>query len=127
MAQADYFLKIEGVTGESEATGFEKHMQIESWSFGCSNSGSSAQGTGLGVGKVSMQDFHLVVQNGCASPQLFLNCCKGNHIKEAVLSCRKSGGDGNPFTYLKVTYHDILISSFQTGGSNGSNILPMEQ
>jgi hypothetical protein len=43
------------------------------------------------------------------------------------LSCRKTGGDGNPFTYTKVTFGDIVISSFQTGGSNGSSILPMEQ
>ena len=127
MAQADYYLKIDQVEGEAEATQFEKHMQIESWSFGATNSGSAVQGTGLGVGKVSLQDFHFVVQNGKASPQLFLHCCKGKHLPQAILSCRKTGGDGNPFTYLKVTYGDLVISSFQTGGSNGSSILPMEQ
>ena len=126
-ALADYYLKIETIEGEADATGFEKQMQIESWSFGASNSGSAVQGTGLGAGKVSLQDFHFVIQNGKASPVLFLACAKGNHIPEAILSCRKSGGDGNPFTYLKVTYNDIVISSFQSGGSNGSNILPMEQ
>ena len=57
----------------------------------------------------------------------FLACAKGNHIPQAILSCRKAGGDGNPYTYLKVTFGDIIISSFQTGGSNGSSILPMEQ
>jgi type VI secretion system secreted protein Hcp len=127
MASADYYLKIDTIEGESEATGFEKQMQIESWSFGASNSGSAAQGTGLGVGKVSLQDFHFVIQNGKASPQLFLACAKGNHIPQGILCCRKTGGDGNPYTYFKVTFGDIVISSFQTGGSNGSNILPMEQ
>jgi type VI secretion system secreted protein Hcp len=127
MAQADYYLQIDTIKGESDAVGFEEQMQIESWSFGAVNSGSAAQGTGLGVGKVSLQDFHFVVQNGKASVQLFLACCKGNHIPKAVLSCRKTGGDGNPFTYYKVTFGDIVISSFQTGGANGSNTLPMEQ
>lgn len=127
MAQADYYLKIDTVEGEADAVGFEKQMQIESWSFGANNSGSAVQGTGMGVGKVSLQDFHFVVQNGKASPQLFLACAKGNHIPQAILSCRKTGGDGNPYTYLKVTFGDIVISSFQTGGSNGSSILPMEQ
>lgn len=127
MANADYYLKIDTIEGESEAKGFEKQMQIESWSFGASNSGSSAQGTGLGVGKVSLQDFHFTVQNGKASPQLFLSCAKGNHIPQAELSLRKAGGDGNPYTYQKVTFGDIIISSFQTGGSNGSGILPIEQ
>jgi type VI secretion system secreted protein Hcp len=127
MSSADYYLKIDTIEGESDAVGFEKQMQIESFSFGASNSGSSGTGTGLGVGKVSMQDFHFVVSNGKASPQLFLACAKGNHIGQAILSCRKTGGDGNPFTYSKFTFGDIVISSFQTGGSNGSNVLPMEQ
>ena len=126
MASADFYLKLDTIEGESEATGFEKQMQIESWSFGASNSGSSSTGTGMGSGKVSMQDFHFVIQNGKASVQLFLACCKGNHIPQAILSCRKTGGDGNPFTYYKVTFGDLVISSFQTGGSNGSGVLPME-
>jgi type VI secretion system secreted protein Hcp len=127
MATADYYLKIDGIEGEADAVGFEKQMQIESWSFGASNSGSASQGSGMGVGKVSLQDFHYVVQNGKASPQLFLACAKGNHIPQAILSCRKTGGDGKPFTYTKITFADIVISSFNSGGSNGSNILPMEQ
>jgi type VI secretion system secreted protein Hcp len=127
MAQADYYLKIDTIEGESEATSFEKQMQIESWSFGASNAGSSGQGTGLGVGKASLQDFHFVIMNGKASPQLFLACAKGNHIPQAILSCRKTGGDGNPFTYYKVTFANIVVSSWQTGGSNGSAILPMDQ
>src|SRR5690606_41125739 len=90
MASADYYLKIDTIEGESEAADFEKQMQIESWSFGASNAGSAVQGTGLGVGKVSLQDFHFVVLNGKASPQLFLACAKGNHIPQAILCCRKT-------------------------------------
>ena len=127
MAQADYYLKIDTIEGEADAVGFEKCMQIESWSFGATNSGSASQGTGMGVGKCSLQDFHFTVMNGKASPQLFINCAKGCHNPTATLSCRKTGGDGNPFTYLKITFGDCVISSFQTGGSNGSQILPMEQ
>lgn len=128
MSQADFYLKIDTIEGEADAKGFEKQMQIESWSFGATNAGSSAQGSGLGAGKVSFQDFHFVVQNGKASPQLFLACAKGNHVPQAILSCRKTGGDGSPYTYTKVTFGDIVISSFQTGGSGqGGSVLPMEQ
>lgn len=127
MAQADYYLKIDTIEGESDAKEFEKQMQIESWSFGATNSGSANLGTGLGTGKVSLQDFHFVIQNGKATAQLFLACAKGNHIPQAVLSCRKTGGAGTPYTYYKVTFGDVVLSSFQTGGSNGSNVLPMEQ
>ncbi len=127
MGSADFYLKIDTIEGESEAVGFEKQMQIQSWSFGANNSGSARTGTGMGTGKVSMQDFHFVIENGKASVQLFLATCKGNHIPKAILSCRKTGGDGKPYTYYKVTFEDLVISSFQTGGSEGSGALPMEQ
>lgn len=126
MATEDFYLKIDGIQGESEAVGFEGQMQIQSWSFGASNAGSSSLGTGLGTGKVSLQDFHYTIENGKASVQIFLACCKGNHIPQAILSCRKTGGDGTPYTYYKVTFNDLVISSFQTGGHAGGG-LPVEQ
>jgi type VI secretion system secreted protein Hcp len=124
MAQSDFYLQIEGIEGESEAVGFEKQIQIESWSMGANNAGSAGLGTGLGTGKVSMQDFHFVMQNGKASAQIMLAVCKGNHIKKAVLSCRKTGGDGSPYTYYKYSFEDLVLSSFQSGASQA---LPMEQ
>lgn len=126
MASEDFYLKIDTIEGESESVGFEKQMQIQSWSFGANNAGSASLGTGMGTGKVAMQDFHFVIENGKASVQLFLATCKGNHIPQAILSCRKTGGDGTPYTYYKVTFGDIVISSFQTGGSAGGG-LPVEQ
>jgi type VI secretion system secreted protein Hcp len=124
MADSDFYLKIKGIEGESEAVGFENQMQIESWSMGATNSGSANLGTGLGSGKVSMQDFHFVIQNGKASAPLMLAVCKGNHIDEAILTCRKTGGGGTPYTYYKYTFNDIVLSSFQSGASQ---TLPMEQ
>ena len=127
MAEADYYLKITDIEGEAVVEGQEQNMQIESWSFGATNSGSASIGTGMGTGKASLQDFHFVIQNGKASPKLFLACVNGDHKTEATLVCRKTGGGGSPYTYLKVTFNDLVISSFQTGGSNGSSTLPMEQ
>jgi type VI secretion system secreted protein Hcp len=117
MAQSDDYLKIDTIEGESDAVGFEKQIQIQSWSFGANNSGSAAKGTGLGVGKVSLQDFHFVIMSGKASAPVLLAVCKGNHIPQAVLTCRKTGGDGTPYTYLKITFGDLVISSYQTGSS----------
>ena len=116
-SEGDLYLKIDTIEGETETVGFEKQMQIESESFGCSNSGSSTSGTGLGTGKVSMQDFHFVLRHGKASAALMLACCKGNHIPQAILSLRKTGGDGTPYVYSKITFGDLIVSSFNTGSS----------
>ncbi|MCD9187174.1 MAG: type VI secretion system tube protein Hcp [Pyrinomonadaceae bacterium] len=125
MAMDDY-LKIDGIEGETEAVGFEKQIQLENWGFGAQNTGSSQFGTGGGTGKVSLQDFHFSFTNGKASPQLFLACAVGKHIPQAVLTCRKSGGDGKPYTYLKFTFKDLVISHFQTGHSKHSDSLPTD-
>jgi len=122
MADSDFYLQIDTIVGEADAVGFEKQMQIASWSFGASNSGSASYGSGLGSGKVSLQDFSFMITHGKASPQLFLACAKGNHIPTAILSCRKTGGGGSPFTYLKITFEDLVISSRQISGSNGGGI-----
>ena len=127
MAQSDFYLQIDGIEGESDAVGFEKQIQIESWSMGANNAGSAGLGTGMGTGKVSMQDFHFVIENGKATPQLFLKSAQGNHIKEAILTARKTGGNGTPYTYYKMTFKDLVISSFQEGGSAGGDVLPTVQ
>jgi type VI secretion system secreted protein Hcp len=71
-----------------------------------------------------MNDFHFVMRNNTASPGLFLFCANGKHLKEAALTCRKAGGTQQDF--LKVTMSDVLISSYQTGGSQGGEV-PMDQ
>jgi type VI secretion system secreted protein Hcp len=124
MAAVDYFLKIDGIKGESQDHKHGGEIEIQSFSWGASNSGSFAQGGGGGAGKVSMQDFHFTVFHGVASPKLLLACATGQHIPTGVLTCRKAGKEQQEF--MKITFHDLLISSFQTGGGGGS-INPTDQ
>ena len=91
MAAVDYFLKIDGIPGESTDSKHKNEIDIESWSWGEANSGSHAYGGGGGAGKVSVQDFNFTMHVNKASPKLFLACATGQHIKEALLTCRKAG------------------------------------
>ena len=70
-----------------------------------------------------MQDFHFTMLVNKASPALFLACAQGDHIKNAILTCRKAGRDQQEF--LKVTMNDVLVSSFQIGGAGG--VVPTDQ
>ena len=125
MAAVDYFLKLDGIEGESHDSKHKNEIDVQSWSWGESQSGTGAAGGGSGAGKVSMQDFHFVMQNNKASPKLMLACASGEHIKKGVLICRKAGKDQQEF--LKITMSDVLVSSFQTGGSGSSDIVPTDQ
>ena len=122
---SDYLLLIDGIKGESPDVKHKGEIEIESFSFGETQPGSHAAGGGGGAGKVQMQDFHFVSNLSKASPELFLACAEGRHIKKAVLTVRKAGKDQQE--YLKVTLSDLLISSYQTSGSEAANALPMEQ
>src|SRR5215475_13103807 len=125
MALVDYFLKIEGIDGESHDHKHKGSIDVDSWSWGETQSGTHAAGGGGGAGKVSMQDFHFVMKVNRASPELMLACAEVRHIKEATLICRKAGKEQQEFFCVKMT--DLLVSSFQTGGSGHSDIIPTDQ
>ena len=125
MAAVDYYLKIDGIDGESADHKHKGEIDIESFSWGASQTGSHSGGGGGGAGKVSMQDLHFVMKVSKASPKLMLACASGQHIKKATLVCRKAGKDQQEF--LKLSLTDLLVSSYQTGGSGHSDVVPTEQ
>jgi type VI secretion system secreted protein Hcp len=125
MAIVDYFLKLDGIQGEAQDKTHKLEIEIESFSWGAVQAGTAGVGGGMGAGRVQMQDFHFVMRVNKSSPKLMLACATGDHIKSAILTCRKAGKDQQE--YLKVTFTDCLVASFQTGGSGGANVLPMDQ
>jgi type VI secretion system secreted protein Hcp len=125
MAAVDYFLKIKSIEGESKDSKHKNEIDLESFSWGETQTGSHSFGGGGGAGKVQMQDFHFVMKVNKASPKLFLACATGEHIPQALLTCRKAGGKQEDF--LIVTMSDVLVSSYQTSGSAHGDIVPTDQ
>lgn len=122
----DMFLKIDTIEGESMDHKHKGEIEIDSWSWGASQSGTSGHGTGAGAGKVSMQDYHFTMTVNKASPKLMLACAVGQHIPKILFTQRKAGGEQEEF--FKLTFSDVLISSYQTGAHGGAHgELPMEQ
>jgi len=121
----DYFLKIKGIEGESKDSKHTNEIDVLSFSWGETQTGTHAGGGGGGAGKVSMQDFHFVMKTNKASPKLLLACANGEHIPEAIMVCRKAGKDQQDF--MKLKFYDLLVSSYQTGGSSTGDEIPMDQ
>lgn len=124
----DYFLKLEGVDGESTDDKHKDWIEIDSFSWGLGQiigeDGTQPRGGGGGAGKVQVQDFNFVKKIDKSSPVLMLSCATGQHMKEGVLIGRKAGE--KPLEYLKIKLTDILISGYQTGGSAG-DVVPTDQ
>lgn len=120
----DYFLKIDGVPGESSDLKHKGEIQLESFSWGESSPGGAGPGGGGGAGKVHMQDLVVTMVVSKASPKLMLSCATGKHLKEAVLTARRAGKAQQEFLVIKLK--DVIISSYQTAGSAGSDV-PVDQ
>ncbi len=122
----DFFLKIDGIDGESKDTKHKNEIDIDSFSWSEAQTGTSSGGGGSGGGKVAMQDIHFTSSYmSKATPKLFLACATGEHIKKAVLVCRRAGKEQQEF--LKWTFSDLLVSSYSTAGHSSGTGLPTEQ
>ncbi|HET7275703.1 MAG TPA: type VI secretion system tube protein Hcp [Longimicrobiaceae bacterium] len=122
----DAFLKLEGVVGESTRAGFEKQLEILSFSFGVSNPTTigSASGGG-GAGRASVSAFNLMKQSDAASPTLFQACASGKHFPKATVTLQKAGGD-KAVPYLVYEFENCYIESIQWSGSTGGDDTPTE-
>jgi type VI secretion system secreted protein Hcp len=124
MAAVDYFIKFDGIKGESADSKHKDEIDIESWSWGAIQQGSIGHGGGGGAGKVDLQDFHFVMKLNTASTALLKACTTGQHIKTATLTARKAGkGQAD---YLIFKFYDVLVSSYQIGGSEQASPVPTD-
>jgi type VI secretion system secreted protein Hcp len=110
----NYFLKIDGIPGESHDAKHKDEIDVVSYGWGLTHAPTAPAGGGSG-GRAKFQDFHFTMNLNRASPSLFLACANGRHIKTATLSVRKSGG--TQVEYLKIKLTDVLVSSFEEAGS----------
>jgi type VI secretion system secreted protein Hcp len=121
------FLKIQGIDGEATQKGFEKAVEIFSFSWGASNPSSMGPGaTGHGSGRVSISDFNFMKKSEVSSAKLFNYCCEGTAIPTITAHLLKSGGKDTTVEFLKYTFSDCVITSLQWSGSSGGDDQPTE-
>jgi type VI secretion system secreted protein Hcp len=120
-APAEMFLKMAGIEGESTDRQHAKEMDVLTWSWGLSNTGSARTGGGGGAGRVNMQDLSFTKTIDKATPQLMLAVANGKQLLEAVLTVRRSGE--TPVEYLVITMQDVIITSYATAANGGEQRL----
>jgi type VI secretion system secreted protein Hcp len=115
----NYFLKLDGVAGDSTDAKHKGEIQLLSFSWGASNPSSIGSATGgAGAGKVSLSDFSFTAKSSKASPLLFLNAATGRRLKTGLITVahRNRGGQA----YIKIELTDVLVSSYEQGAGGGS-------
>jgi type VI secretion system secreted protein Hcp len=112
---ASIFARIGTIKGESQDSKHKDEIEVLSWSWGVSQSGTIAHGGGGGAGKASFHDFNFTHHLDKASPVLMATCATGEHIKEATITVRKAGKGQQE--YLVITMTDVLVTSVSTSVS----------
>ena len=111
----DVFLKIEGVEGESKDHKHGKEIDVMSYSWGLSQTGTMHGQGGGGAGKANFADMTISMPFNKASAHVALACATGKHFPKAVLTCRKAGDE--QYDYLTYTMTDVIVSNYSTGGA----------
>jgi type VI secretion system secreted protein Hcp len=112
----DVFLKLGDIKGESKDSAHKGEIDVLSWSWGVSQTGTMGHGGGGGAGQANFSDINIMHAVDKASPVLMTKCASGEHIKEGLLIARKAGKGQQE--YLIVKMNDILITSVQPSGSS---------
>jgi type VI secretion system secreted protein Hcp len=111
----DYFLKLDGIQGESVDAKHKNEIQILSWSWGASNVSSVAGTGGSGAGKADLSDLSVMAFFDKSTPKFFKSVCKGDHIASGTLTATKGGADK---PYLKVDFKELFVTSLQLSASS---------
>lgn len=110
---ADYFLKIENVRGESAVV--DGAIEVNSWSWGATNSGSMSTG-GLGSGRAVVQPFRFVAPTSGASVDLFAALMAGTALPSAVLTVSELDPSGKPVVHSTYTLSNCRVVEYFVGG-----------
>jgi type VI secretion system secreted protein Hcp len=114
----DIFAKIPGILGESLDASHKDEIEVLSFSWGVTNSGSppgtALSGVGGVAGKASFHDLTFVHKIDKASPLLVQACADGRHIQEATITYRNAQQQD----YLVVKLNDVSITDVTAGATS---------
>ena len=123
----DTYVELTDIPGEATAKGFEKKIEVFSWSFGASAPVSVGPGKeGMSASRVSISSFNVMKKTDVASSKLFKACCVGDHIALMTVSMRKQTGTGGQEAFLIYKFDEVMVESIQWSGSSGGDDTPTE-
>jgi type VI secretion system secreted protein Hcp len=119
----DFFLKIDGIPGESQDAKHKGEIDLAAFSWSGVQRADSPRGGGA-AGKATFGDFEVAMRVNKASPLLFLAAASGKHIKSAMLTARRAGKGQQEFLVFK--FSDVLVSSYRTEADTETGAVPVD-
>ncbi len=113
------FMKVDGVTGESEDAQHKGWTDIQSFSWGASQPGAMASGSGGNAGRASFNDLVAVAYMDKGTAAILKNCVTGKHLPSVEISACKTGG--KQIEFMRITLEEVLVTSAQVTGVDPSD------
>jgi type VI secretion system secreted protein Hcp len=111
------------VNGLTCATSTASSFSALAWSFGATQTiASGGAGGGGGTGKSTVSDLTISKRTDACSPALFAATVSGKHFNTVTVVQQDTQKDDT----FKVTLEQVLVSSYQLGGSQSQEV-PTEQ
>lgn len=120
----DVYLSFEGskIEGEADSANHKGDIEILSFSnWSASNSGTFQDGSKGGSGVSSFSDIGFTKWVDKSSPVLMLYCANRDHFPKAKLEFIEGGEKERPV--LTIDFENVLVTSYQMGGSGGEDRL----
>jgi type VI protein secretion system component Hcp len=114
-----YFLKIDGVSGDSTVKGFEGWFSVDGYDIGVQNTGSLSSGGGGGAGKAEFSPLTVDIHSLAGLATLFGDVASGRHLTSVELVGARTI-EGESLKVYDVKLSEVLVSSFENDpSSNG--------
>jgi type VI secretion system secreted protein Hcp len=113
----DMFLKLTDISGESTNAKHKDEIEIISYSLGLNNTNAVISGA---ANRPVFSDITLAKRVDKSTPLLMLNCAKGQHVTQAILTLARSGIDASNF--MVITLDDVIITNISSSGAAGSDV-----
>ena len=106
LAAFDAFLKIDGIPGESMDSKHKDEIDVLSWSWGETQSGT--------LSLSNSWNFKISKALDKSSPLLYVCSAGRSNLTQVILTVRKAGQQQQEYMTIKMS--DVLISGCQSGG-----------
>lgn len=120
-ASMQAFLNIRNIPGESTDELHPGWIQVDSYKWGVSQTGSVANPIG---GKSTFENFTITKPMDIASPKLYQTCAAGTAISSATLSVFHPASG---LEVLQIRFTDVMISSVKPAATLATDPFPKEE
>ncbi len=120
------YIKFDGVDGEAQDKDHKGWSDIASFSQGLHQPGGAATGATRRRGDVIMDDIAVSKELDKASPKISEAVCKGKVFPKVEIQLTASYTDAGRVTYYAYELKNVLVTSYNIGGSGQSEDVPME-